>query len=315
MLTTILRGGLGNQLFQIFALMAYSIRHRIPFVLPYKTFVKSNRQKTYWDTLLVRLKHYTNHNWLITDTQLSNFQEYKGSHGYTEIPCFEGAEIRGGICFDGYFQSWQYFVKEYSRIYEWLDMDTMKTRVPMIPADGRPSISLHFRVGDYANIRCYHPVLTAEYYTRAIRHILNSLRGQNRVHDSRIYVFYEESDRELIETTVSQIRTALGEDSSTKSLEFIFVDTGLTDWQHLLMMSQCDHHVIANSTFSWWGAVLSRNTFDVPNDRLKKIVCYPSVWYGHQLYYIPVRDLFPSYWVQINADSPDIRKWCKCFQY
>ena len=107
MLTTILRGGLGNQLFQIFALMAYSIRHRIPFVLPYNTFVKSNRQKTYWDTLLVGLKHYTNRHWM--DTQLSNFWEYKGSHGYTEIPGFEEVEIRQGICFDGYFQSCQYF--------------------------------------------------------------------------------------------------------------------------------------------------------------------------------------------------------------
>jgi hypothetical protein len=59
----------------------------------------------------------------------------------------------------------------------------------------------------------------------------------------------------------------------------------------MLLMSVCDHNIIANSTFSWWGAYLNQNP--------SKIVCYPGTWFGPALKH-DTRDLFPTDWVKMN---------------
>jgi hypothetical protein len=65
----------------------------------------------------------------------------------------------------------------------------------------------------------------------------------------------------------------------------------LVDWEEMLAMSCCTHHIIANSTFSWWGAYL--------NEKSNKIVCYPSTWFGVALKCHDTRDLFPVEWTRI----------------
>ena len=71
----------------------------------------------------------------------------------------------------------------------------------------------------------------------------------------------------------------------------------ILDWKQMVLMSCCNSHIIANSTFSWWGAYMNNS-----ND---KIVCYPSKWFGkaiidseyHDDY---VKDIFPSEWIKIS---------------
>lgn len=61
------------------------------------------------------------------------------------------------------------------------------------------------------------------------------------------------------------------------TLKIIYVDsTGLMDAQELVLMSQCNHHVIANSSFSWWGAVY--------NDSPSKLVVAPKLWFNDANY-------------------------------
>ena len=72
------------------------------------------------------------------------------------------------------------------------------------------------------------------------------------------------------------------------------VDDNLPDYEQLLVMSCCQHNIISNSTFSWWGAYL--------NDHPDKTVCYPSVWFGdgypsHQHF-----SMMPEGWIQIQAN-------------
>jgi hypothetical protein len=68
-------------------------------------------------------------------------------------------------------------------------------------------------------------------------------------------------------------------------ITFIRADTTMEDWEHLLFMSLCDHNIIANSTFSWWGAYLNSN----PGN----IVCYPEQWFVNKR----TPDLCLDHWI------------------
>jgi hypothetical protein len=60
--------------------------------------------------------------------------------------------------------------------------------------------------------------------------------------------------------------------------------TFFEDWEQMIFMSCCKFNIIANSTFSWWGAFL--NTIE------NRVVCYPSLWFGPKNVHMDTRDLF-----------------------
>jgi hypothetical protein len=67
-------------------------------------------------------------------------------------------------------------------------------------------------------------------------------------------------------------------------------DSKLSDWEQLLLMSLCEHNIIANSTFSWWSGYFNTNQ--------NKIICYPSQWFGPNIVHC-TSDLFPKNWFKI----------------
>ena len=71
------------------------------------------------------------------------------------------------------------------------------------------------------------------------------------------------------------------------NLEILICDYNIEDWEQMLLMSLCQHNIIANSSFSWWGAYFNNN---------EKIVCYPSIWNGSTN---EIDDLFPKNWNKI----------------
>jgi hypothetical protein len=77
-------------------------------------------------------------------------------------------------------------------------------------------------------------------------------------------------------------------------VSFIKVDDAIPDWKQLLIMSCCHDNIIANSTFSWWGAYF--------NETPEKIVCYPDRWFGPKLNN-DVRDLFIDSWTKIPCSE------------
>ena len=73
-----------------------------------------------------------------------------------------------------------------------------------------------------------------------------------------------------------------------KDIVFISINTEIIDYEQLLLMSLCKHNIIANSSFSWWGAYFNTNA--------EKNVYYPNKWINSS---ISMNDLFPSNWNEI----------------
>ena len=82
-----------------------------------------------------------------------------------------------------------------------------------------------------------------------------------------------------------------------RDIQFHFVRDTIADWQQMLLMSVCDHNIIANSTFSWWGAYFNTNP--------QKVVCYPSVWFGPGVAHNTM-DLCPESWAKIDAAAAPV---------
>lgn len=114
------------------------------------------------------------------------------------------------------------------------------------------SVSLHIRRGDYLNIPQY-AVCDEDYYTKAIEHIKLS------VSSPKFYIFSD--DPEWCKQFI---------DGFDVEYEIISHNTGVDSYKDMYLMTQCRHNIIANSTFSWWGAWLNNNT--------DKIVVGPHPW-------------------------------------
>jgi hypothetical protein len=137
------------------------------------------------------------------------------------------------------------------------------------------SVSLHVRRGDYALAAEGKIVLPETYYMEAI----SMMRGH--VGDPTFFVFSDD---------VPFAREFLPE-----GIRKVFVDHNddFSSHEDMRLMASCEHHIIANSTFSWWGAWL--------NPRTSKIVIAPRHWQLSKESYYP--DLFPPEWLLLNTDS------------
>jgi len=66
---------------------------------------------------------------------------------------------------------------------------------------------------------------------------------------------------------------------------------GKTEVDDLRLMSCCEHNIIANSTFSWWGAWMNQNK--------NKIVVAPKVWFGAENFHLKTNDIVPETWIRM----------------
>ena len=274
-------GGLGNQLFQIYTTIAYSIKTNNQFkFLNIDSLGEGTTtiRYTFWQTFFKRLQLF-----LIKNIPQPIQVIREKGFSFQQLPVYD---INRDIMLYGYFQSFKYFNNEFQVISKIIGIEsTKKILLNTLNYNSdflKHTISIHFRLGDYKKIPEYHPILINEYY-------LNSL---NFIHEKypdikfNVMYFFEEEDIDDIMKKIIFLQ------NSFKQYEFIRGDKHLADWEQLLLMSSCHHNIIANSSFSWWAAYF--------NNWIDKIVCYPSVWFGPAAKH-NIIDLFPNNWNKIKV--------------
>ena len=115
------------------------------------------------------------------------------------------------------------------------------------------TVSIHVRRSDYLMFPDHHPTCSSEYYEKATSYMREKLEGS----DIKFLVFSDD------------IEWCRGEFTGN---EYQIVDIN-NPFSEMYLMSICDHNIIANSSFSWWGSWIGDNT--------DRIVIAPSKWFGH----------------------------------
>ena len=273
MITIELMGGLGNQLFQIFTLMAYAFDNRAKIVLEDKEIAIGERKIHYWDNLLSNLQLF------LKPPFPTNVYVREQAFHYVALPLLKNKDIDAKMV--GYFQSYKYFQHQKDVILKFIKLN--EKVAPL--ADNycyEYSISLHFRLGDYKKLQDCHPLLPVNYYIKSLQHIERITGRQNW----QVIYFCEDEDIEQVNEMISQIQEQM------PVISFIKIDSSYSDWQQMLIMSLCRHNIIANSSFSWWGAYLNTQ---------ENIVCYPSKWFGTKLKKNKTKDMCPDNWNKIEV--------------
>ena len=288
MISCKLAGGLGNQLFQIFTTIAYALKYSKPF------FFLNNQQLgdgsngitiryTYWETFLSSLKPFLKN--IDSIPQLMFIRET--NFNYNKLPEIFEKNISSLLV--GYFQSPKYFNRYKETICKMLKLDfkkfILKNKIRVLTDvlhSNNIIISMHFRIGDYKKYPHIYPILSKQYYHNSLLYIENEITLEN----TTVIYICENEDVTEVEYIIQRLKIQF------PLINFERANPLLDDWEQLLLMSLCHHNIIANSTFSWWGAYL--------NDNLENnIVCYPEQWFMPESNK-DVSDLFLEYWKPIS---------------
>ena len=159
--------------------------------------------------------------------------------------------------YNGYFQNEKYFKDYRSELVECFSLkDELdeKNKKAFEEIKNTNSVSLHVRRGDYVNLESakkIHGICLLDYYEKAIGHICKN------VQDPHFYIFSDD---------IEWVKENIKIDAPVKIIDFNLQK----GWLDLNLMKNCKHNIIANSSFSWWGAWLNQNE--------EKIVVCPKKW-------------------------------------
>ena len=284
-ITCHMMGVLGNQLFQLFATISYGMKYKRKIIFQYSDNLSVGKVRpTYWNNFLSNLKGFTTYNNAdgISNDKLMSFPRFnENGFQFQEIPNFNEQYV---MLF-GYFQSFKYFEEYKNTIFSFLALTTQIENVKLSYNqyfdNSKNTISMHFRLGDYKDIQNFHPLMPYAYYKNALEYIIN-VRSNLLLYN--VLYFCEKEDNDAVSTIIENLKKIYPQ------VKFIKVDDTIEDWKQMLLMSSCQDNIIANSTFSWWGAYFNMNN--------EKIVCYPYKWFGPSANH-NVSDLFTQSWKKI----------------
>lgn len=199
--------------------------------------------------------------------------------------------LPSNIYLEGYWQTEKYFSHIKDELLKDFSFKTplSKKNLDILEDAGTETVSIHIRRGDYLKTQTLN-VCSKDYYLNAIKLLFSKANPKS------ILVFSDDipwckSDLKLEEYITNILKL--------NNIKIFYIDwnTGKDSYQDMQLMSKCKYHIIANSSFSWWGAYLDPNP--------KKIVIAPSVWNLRELnpsidryYKNSYNDILPSSWIR-----------------
>ncbi|HSW76801.1 MAG TPA: alpha-1,2-fucosyltransferase [Candidatus Saccharimonadales bacterium] len=240
-------GGLGNQLFIIAAAISYALRNHLqPKILSYWSYKTSSDCVGREQSPIIRNACI---DYIITPDDISkkNWYEYKEPHWhYTPIPYIGNTNVK--LC--GYFQSELYFKEDTNIIrqlfYPKINELEKIEQYSIFSNSSQRKIAVHIRRTDYVKLSWFHHNLPQSYYDHAMMYFKNKYPHCQ-------FIFFTD-DKQFVKQKCHH--------------DVLINDTDVNEFR---LMTQCDDFIIANSTFSWWGAWLSKSDC--------KTVIAPKTWF------------------------------------
>jgi hypothetical protein len=256
MIITKLQGGLGNQLFQWAYGKSLAVKHNTNLFLDTSFYSNQigNTPRSY------ELNKFPNFNHQNTEVEPKSIIKVNDNFYHNELSYNQDYNYE----LNGFWQSEKYFLNISDLVREQLQptnqiIEKLKKHI------NRKSISLHIRRTDYVTSNGYHPVQSIDYYNKALEIIGDY---------DQLLIFSDDINW-------------CKENLNYKNMVFIENQTNIED---MWLMSLCNHNIIANSSFSWWGAWLNKNE--------DKIVIAPKNWFG-DFTNLNSLDIFANNWITI----------------
>ena len=260
-------GSIGNQMFQYATLFSIGLKNnyevKIPYIQDY--YHQDYQRNEYFFTKCfknISAKELTIDDKISLQRNITYNYPAKFSKEVMNIPDFSDIE--------GYFQSYKFFIDyKYEILKEFTFTNDLLMEAEIKYSNFINKYScLHFRGGDYTWRQNYHPLMNLDYYKKAIETI-----------NSNNYLVFSD-DIKAIKDILAPI---------SKEINFVFVENN-HPFLDLALISLCKNHIIANSSFGWWGAFLNKN-------QNNKVVA-PKNWFGESMGKDnwEINDLIPSEW-------------------
>lgn len=257
----VFKGGLGNQLFQY---VFYTYLQHKGFKVRYLNKAKNSHNglevNKYFQTNMKAVSFYI-------DLLLRICYKFR----LTVLQHFRADDIGfniNKIIFDGYWHNQAFYVQDLK--FKKLNLNAKNANVFDLITKTN-SVSIHVRRGDYLtpkNIEIFGGICTLEYYKQAIEEI------KKRLSNPKFFIF--SNDIEWCEENFKELQPT-----------YISWNAGNDSIYDMYLMSCCKANIIANSSFSYWGARLGTNN----------IVVYPNKWFNNQ----PTPDIFDESWISIDV--------------
>jgi hypothetical protein len=279
-----MKGGLGNQLFQYAAARSLALKHGTELNIDI-SFYNNSGSDTPRAYLLDKVFNINKTSYLQADLVYKTaelldkilrrlkfrshlyFQKYYFNLKNNFDLNFE--KLPNNSWLTGSFQNEKYFLNSFKELKPEL---TFKIKpVERDDIKNSEAVFIHIRRGDYLlpQYNHHHIICSLEYYQEAVKMM------QSKLVSPRFFIFSDD---------IAWVRDNL------KIAEAVYVSSpSLKDYEELYLMSSCRHAIIANSTFSWWGAYLIDNP--------SKIIISPQKWFAGDEDNLP--DLVPDTWIKI----------------
>lgn len=300
MIVVRLQGGLGNQMFQFAFAYVLSKKNIDPDIyIDLRQLAKSNNE--FLDNGIVRREFALScfnldvkfwdeafDEWFFPTNLLSRFiKKMKVVAGITTLLFEESFSYnedlikiaKGDIYCVGFWQAEKYysdFKNELKKVFRFdSTFNSSVEKFKFLIKSYSNSLSIHVRRGDYLSLAAseVHAICGKEYYIEAI-----SRMNAEGLDPDAYFIFSDD------------IQWCKENFNFDKPVYFVSEETTITDIGEMYLMTLCKHHIIANSSFSWWGAYLGLESGSV---------IYPKRWFRPDVMNHQIQDLFPGDWIGV----------------